>query len=133
IARQQAGAADTTIRLTQQSAGELSKYVNEYEEVVRGSVPLRNELLFNLVRPTVVIDKGDWITVTLRDGRVDAGQILSASDSLLILWNTSDVFDWRGVAAHAEVLYPREIERIEERSYFWPAFGGGALVAGYAG
>src|SRR5207249_4804519 len=30
IARQQAGAADTTIRLTPQSAEELSKYVNEY-------------------------------------------------------------------------------------------------------
>jgi hypothetical protein len=130
------GMNDSTRILNEDVVTELRVFIENFEEVIHGKKQIRWYLLTNLVHVSFFTSKeGVEMAVTTRRGRQYGGILLSATDSLLVLWQSTDPYDWRAADSLVKTARLSEIGQIivKEGGGFWSGVGYGALIGGGTG
>jgi len=76
--------------------------------------------------------KGVEMSVTTRSGEEHSGTMLYATDSLLVLWQSTDPYNWRNLKNSGKIVRFSEIEHIviKKEGHFLSGAGYGLLIGG---
>ncbi len=94
-----------------------------------------DEITQSQMQNAVPQKEGVQLTITTRGGEQHTGTILYATDSLLVLWQSTDPYNGRNLKSSGKVVLFSEIERIviKREGRFWSGLGYGALIGGGLG
>jgi hypothetical protein len=123
-------ASDTSITINQATAHELGRYLDNLESMFLGRDSVDWNLLRTLVHPYRPFDDYKALTITDRNGDRYTASLLYASDSVLVLWPTDSLYDWRTLGRNARAFHASQIERIERPNAYYPGLGAGVLIGG---
>lgn len=126
---------DTTFIIRPTVISYLVTYIDNYETTRDGTHRVSWDFLEGLAASSPVIEnkvgKGIETTIMTLGGEQLHGKLLYADDSSLMLWQSSQEFNWQRVPASAKAVPPSEVNIIvlERSGNFWPGIGFGALTA----
>lgn len=130
------GISHSTFTINAENAEALRGFVEDFEMILRKERQVRWDLIGDLVRvPSSTYNDGVEMTITTRGGEQHTGTALYATDSLLVLWQSTDPYNWRNLKSSAKALRFLEIEHIviKREGRFWSGVGYGALIGGGLG
>jgi hypothetical protein len=140
ITRSDAGIAnDTTIIVSTETAEQLAIFVDHYEPICARKRYFDYRSCKDLIGlPAVSCTTTRLARVSLRNGAEYTAQILHAQDSVLILWNGADVYDWQSVEENVISLPYHMIQAVTFKENTMIKRGlacglGGCLIGGAAG
>lgn len=121
---------DSTIVVDAHVEPELRRYIEELESILRGDSNARWDLLFDLAaQPDIRLKQhGKRAKVTIGDGVEIWGELLFASNDVLLLWQGDKPFAWQDRWEGIRAIAPCDIKRIGIRTGtgFWKGLGYGA-------
>jgi len=127
---------DTTFILRPATVQALRYLINDYEAVIQGKQQIRWPLLVpHLVRmphfQKYHIEECSFDC----DEESLKGQILAASDTMLVVWRSNSFYDWRQLNAFLSLLPVDELERIVvvHKGHTWKGIEYGALIGAGSG
>ena len=130
------GVSHSTMILNNEAAEELRNFVEDFERVLRKEITVRWDLIAGLVRvPSLESREGVEATVTTPAGERFKGTLLYAADSMLVLWQSADPYNWRNLESAAKGVRFSQIGHIaiKREGRFWSGAGYGALIGGGLG
>ena len=121
-----------------ETAGELQKYVENLEPLIRGEVTVRQGMISHIatVPDKDLVREGLPAVVATADGHEWAGELLYVSPEILLLWSGTS-YKWGTTDAHIKAIAPSDVKYIsvKEHSKVGPyvaAGGGGGFALGLA-
>jgi hypothetical protein len=121
---------DSTIIINAHVEPVLRAYIEDFESILRGDAAARWDLLFDLAdQPDISLRQhGKRAKVIVGDGGEISGELLFASNDVLLLWQGDKPFAWDDKGAGIKPVAPRDIEHIavSTGTSFWASLGGGA-------
>lgn len=130
------GISDSTLIINTEKAEELHGFIEDFEMILRKERSVRWELIARLVHvPSFAYNDGVEMTITTRGSEQHTGTMLYATDSLLVLWQSTDPYNWRNLKSSGKTVRFSEIEHIviKREGWFWSGLGYGALIGGGLG
>jgi hypothetical protein len=130
------GISHSTFTINAENAEVLRGFVEDFEMVLRKERQVRWDLIAGLARvPSFAYNDGVEMTITTRGGEQHTGTVLYATDSLLVLWQSTDPYNWRNLKSSGKTVRFSEIEHIviKREGRFWSGLGYGALIGGGLG
>ncbi|MEP7233782.1 MAG: hypothetical protein ABI778_00670 [Ignavibacteriota bacterium] len=132
------GALDTilTYSISKVLADHLGILIDGFESVRQAKATVNWDLLGSLAwnGPATAsrINDGGNVSIVKHGGEEVSGKLMWADDSLVILWQSSDDFNWRVADRSTTVIRYSDIESISTtgEGKFWSGFGVGALIGG---
>ncbi|MDP4220193.1 MAG: hypothetical protein Q8896_07130 [Bacteroidota bacterium] len=125
---------DTVYSISATAAENLIAYIENFESCRRGERTVNWRFLSDLAASGPALqskmNENAGITIETMQGEQVHGKLLWADDSLVILWQSSDQYNWRTVNLSARTIPSSDINSmiIEQRSAFWTGAGYGALI-----
>lgn len=132
IERQHSGAhADSMVTLRRDAAKELKAYIEEFEAIARDEASVEWTSIYDLAEPPEIDlgERGKQTSVVIENGQEISGELIFASNDVLLIWECETPFCWYSTPRCTEVISPSEIVEIKVSTGtgFWRAMGGGAL------
>ena len=127
---------DTTFTISETLAENLAIFIEGFESVRSKKSAVSWEILGGLAWSGAALEskstKGNGAKIITRNGETFHGKLLYANDSLVVLWQSSDDFNWRTLEYSAKIIHFSDIEiiTIERDSKFWTGFAIGAPIGG---
>ena len=105
---------DSTITLDQATASELRRYINEFEAVISNKTTARWDAIYDVAKqPAMNLDKkGRATKVVVKGGAETAGELLFASEEMLLLWQGNLRYSWDSSATCLKAFAPSEIKEV---------------------
>lgn len=130
------GISHSTLTINPENAEVLRGFIEDFEMVLRKERQVRWDLIADLARvPSYTYNRAVEIRMATRGVKQHTGTVLYAADSLLVLWQSTDPYNWRKLRISGKAVRFQEIQQIvvKREGRFWLGVGQGALIGGGLG
>ena len=125
------GTETSIVTVDAERARELGSFIDDFEMVARREKEPRWDLLLSLARIPIPSHAGNVeAIITTKGGEKQAGTLLYATDSLLVLWQTSSPYNWRNLNKFGRIFKATSIQNVlfEREGHFGAGLGYGLLI-----